>query len=71
MLGTGPVNSNTGGLNAFDDAPAGGSGQVAWTQTPDALEVTIDGEVGPDSGPVVKVWLAPERPTERTDALHG
>lgn len=49
----------------------GVDGEAAWTQTADALEVRVPSATSPHSGPVVKVWLEPETPSERTDSLHG
>jgi alpha-L-fucosidase len=71
VLGAAPASSNTGGLNTFDVEPSSAPGSVSWTQRADLLEVEVRGELNPDSGPVVKVWLEPERPLERTDSLHG
>ncbi|WP_242088803.1 alpha-L-fucosidase [Curtobacterium sp. DN_7.5] len=49
----------------------GVDGEAAWTQTVEALEVEVPRSTSPHSGPVVKVWLEPETPPERTDSLHG
>ncbi|WP_022902391.1 alpha-L-fucosidase [Curtobacterium sp. B8] len=49
----------------------GVDGETAWTQTVEALEVVVPRSTSPHSGPVVKVWLEPETPPERTDSLHG
>ncbi|PCN48542.1 alpha-L-fucosidase [Curtobacterium sp. 'Ferrero'] len=49
----------------------GQDGEAAWTQTAEALEVTVPTDPTPGSGPVVKVWLRPEVRQERHDALHG
>ncbi|MFS0731421.1 alpha-L-fucosidase [Curtobacterium sp. 1P10AnD] len=49
----------------------GVAGEVDWTQTADALEVTVPGSTTPHSGPVVKVRLQADVTPERTDHLHG
>ena len=51
-------------------AVLGHDGDVAWEQRPDALVVQLDGVDSVDSGPVVRVRLAPTVTPERTDFLH-
>jgi len=51
-------------------AVLGHAGEVAWEQRPDALVVALEGVTSVDSGPVVRVRLAPVVEQERQDFLH-
>lgn len=51
-------------------AVLGHAGEAVWEQRPDALVVAPDGVTSFDSGPVVRVRLAPVVEQDRQDFLH-
>lgn len=43
--------------------------EATWTQTPHALEVTLDGDPEPHGGPVIRLQLAPRNEPERPEIV--